>query len=281
MKIFIVTDMEGVTGVYDFENYCMDAGIHYQKARRLLTLEVNAAVEGFFQGGATEIHVVIGHHFDSVDRELLDRRALLLNGKGDTLFPNGLDETFDGLAFVGQHAKAGTSFAHLAHTGNTYVTDERVNGLSIGEYGQSALCARDLGVPTIFAAGDRALAAEAEALTPGVVTVYGKWGRVSDNGRSRDLDVEGYDRFNLASVQMHPQAVREKIRAGAAEAARRLREHPEAFHYPDLKPPYTLIREHRANHGEPAFALKGVGRRFIDAINAMYAPGNPRLPIEA
>ena len=280
MKIYIVTDMEGVTGVCDFDNYCADAGIHYQNSRRLLTLEVNAAVAGFFAGGATEIEVLIGHHSDSVDRELLDSRVLLLNGRSDPPFPGGLDASFDALAFVGQHAKAGSDYAHLAHTGNLAVTEERVNGVSIGEYGQMALCAMDLGIPTIFASGDRAMTLEAEALTPGVVTVYGKWGRNADGGRSLALDSRAYRNFNLASVQMHPEVVRARIRAGAERAVRKLIEHPEAFRFPNLRGPYTLRREHRADGDTPEFALVGEGATFAEAINRMYAPDNPRIPLE-
>jgi len=280
MKIHIVTDMEGVTGVYDFDNHCTESGRYWEKARRLLTLEVNAACEGFFEGGADEVQVVIGHHFESIDRELLDRRAVLLNGRGDRLYPNGLDDNCDALAFVGQHAKAGTSYAHLAHTGNIYTTDQRINALSIGEYGATALCAMELGIPTIFASGDRALAEEAEALTPGVVTVYGKWGRCSDNGVSQSMDVKTYENYNLASVQLSPEVVREKIRAGAKAAVEKLLREPESFHYPDIKPPYYLVREHRANNGNQPFALIAERNTIAECFIFIYLAENPRVSLD-
>ena len=59
-----MTDLEGVAGVLNFENWCSDGGgRHYEKAQRLLTEEVNAAADGFFEGGAEEILVVDGHGY--------------------------------------------------------------------------------------------------------------------------------------------------------------------------------------------------------------------------
>lgn len=281
MKIFIMTDMEGVTGVFDFDNYCADAGIHYQNSRKLLTMEVNAVAAGFFDAGADEIHVQIGHHHDSVDRELLDRRVLLMSGHTDPIWPWGLDAGYDALAVVGQHAKAGSDYAHLAHTGNIGVTDQRINDLSIGEYGAIALCAMELGIPTIFASGDRALAEEARALTPGVATVYGKWGRIADAGRSRSMGRDQYNNMNLASVQLHPAAVREQLCQTAAAALKKLGEAPGSFRYPRLKAPYRLIREHRTHAGEPGFALIAEEESIIQCLNRLYAPDNPRVPLNA
>ena len=48
MKIMIVTDLEGVAGVQNFEDWCSPGGCYYDKAKRLLTLETNAVIEGFY-----------------------------------------------------------------------------------------------------------------------------------------------------------------------------------------------------------------------------------------
>ncbi len=78
MKLMIMTDMEGVAGMLNFEDWCVPDGRYYDKGKRLLTLEVNAAIEGFFHGGATEIVVVDGHGNGGIDPELLDERAQLM-----------------------------------------------------------------------------------------------------------------------------------------------------------------------------------------------------------
>lgn len=106
MKIFIMTDMEGCAGILNYTDWCEPGGRFYEKGMRILTEEVNAATCGFFAGGATEVLVVDGHGAGGIDVELLDKRAELLHRKPSPTWPWTLDSTFDGLAFVGQHAKA-------------------------------------------------------------------------------------------------------------------------------------------------------------------------------
>ena len=61
MKIYILTDLEGVSGVVSFDEQTSPQGRYYEQAKRLLTGEVNAACEGAFQGGADEVVVLDGH----------------------------------------------------------------------------------------------------------------------------------------------------------------------------------------------------------------------------
>ena len=285
MKIFIMTDLEGVAGVLDSVNSCNPQGRYYDESRRLLTEEVNAAVRGFCKGGATEIVVQIGHRTDSIIPALLDERASLISGHSNPIWPWGLDSTFDALAFVGQHAKAGTAFSHLAHTGNMRTIDQRVNGLSIGEYGMFALCAMELKIPTIFAAGEEALCIEAQNLTPGVVTVAGKRGLLDDKGESAALDFETYRLSKTAAFHYPIAKVRRMLEEGAEKAARKLASEPEAFHYPRLEPPYYMVREYRpcpANTERPGrFAKAGYADSFIAGCNdIIYNDDLPVTPIE-
>ena len=156
MKIYIMTDVEGCAGVLDFENWTRPEGRYYENAKRLLTGEINAAIAGFMAGGAVEFTVVDGHGHGAVDPELLDENAILVRGHREHVWPWGLDATYDAVAFVGQHAKAGTPYSHLTHSGNCRVIDDNINGLSVGEYGNMALCAMEIGVPVILACGELA-----------------------------------------------------------------------------------------------------------------------------
>ena len=285
MKIFIMTDLEGVSGVLDSVNSCNPQGRYYDVSRALLTEEVNAAVRGFCRGGAEEIVVQIGHRTDSIIPELLDERASLISGHSEPVWPWALDSSFDGLAFVGQHAKAGTAFSHLAHTGNMRTLDQRVNGISIGEYGMLALCAMELGIPTIFAAGEEALCIEARNLTPGVVTVAGKRGLVDDDGRSAKLDFETYRLSKTAAHHYPVKKVRRLIEEGAELAIRKLASEPDSFHYPKIELPYYMVREYRAcpeNKDWPdPFAFAGYTDSFIDGCNnIIYNDAAPRIPLE-
>ena len=106
MKIYIMTDLEGPAGVLNRNDWVHLGSPYYEKAKMLLTKEVNAAIRGFFNAGATEILVSDGHGSGGIQPELLDKRALLLRGY-PTGYPCELTEEYDCVAWIGQHAKAG------------------------------------------------------------------------------------------------------------------------------------------------------------------------------
>ncbi len=271
-KIYIMTDMEGVAGVRDAEQWLGPEGRYYDVGRRLTTREVNAAIEGFFAGGATEIVVCDGHGRGAIDIELLDPRVQLERG-----WPNGwpgpslAEGGFDAVAWVGQHAKAGTSYAHLAHTQSWNYVDLAINGVSIGEFGQLALCAGELGVRSIFASGDQALVEEAQALVPGLETVAVKRGTTP--GRGDDLTAEQYARRNIAAIHLHPEKACAMIRAGAERAI--LRAQKEHFGLIVLKPPFERVAKFRpAQAGQPLLISRERHQSSIIAL--MNMPFNPQ-----
>lgn len=254
MKIMIMTDMEGCAGILNHDDWVTPAGRWYEQGRSFLTEETNAAIAGFFDAGATEIVVADAHGYGGINPELLDERVLLARGWSRLPYPFGMDNSIDALAFVGQHAKAGTPYSHITHTGWFSVIDETVNGISIGEYGELALCAMELEIPTIFASGEKALCHEAEALTPGVVTVSVKEGTLTDGLDT--LDCDNYHKAKLAAVHLSPSKARKLIKAGAFEALSRLKTNQGAFHYPKLSPPYTFNKKYRKNGDKPPFEVE-------------------------
>ena len=270
-RVYIMTDLEGVAGVRDSEQWCGPDGRYYDAGQRLLTLEVNAAIEGFLKGGATEIVVADGHGRGAVNIELLDRRAQLERGwpsgwPGPSLAAGG----FDAVAWVGQHAKAGTPNAHLAHTQGWNYLDLSINGVSIGEFGQLALCASELGVRSIFASGDKAFAEEAQALVPGIETVWVKRGTTP--GRGDELTAEQYGRRNTAAIHLQPEKVRALVRAGAERAIRRAQTEP--FGLIELKPPFERVGRFRPSRaGEPILVSKE--SRPSSVIALMNLPFKP------
>ncbi|HOF89992.1 MAG TPA: M55 family metallopeptidase [Armatimonadota bacterium] len=267
MKILIMCDMEGVAGILNHDDWVLRGGQFYERGLRLATEEVNAAVDGFFAGGATEVLVVDGHGHGGINPEMLDERAQLYRCGREARHPWMLDDAFAGLAFVGQHAKAGTPNSHLTHTQWFDHLDMTVNGVSIGEYGQEALCAMELGVPTIFAAGEQALCAEAEALTPGVITVAVKRG-VSPDGLD-DLDADAYRAAKLGAIHLAPPRARALIRAGAKKAVEKLKAVPQAFRYPFLQRPYTRIVRLRAHGDCPAYTARDIHPDSLIALMNM------------
>src|SRR5687767_10467740 len=61
MKVFMVTDMEGVAGIISFTQQSYPDGKYYEEAKKLETAEVNAAVDGLLDAGVTDILVWDGH----------------------------------------------------------------------------------------------------------------------------------------------------------------------------------------------------------------------------
>ena len=249
MKILIMTDMEGCAGVLNGEDWIFRDGRYHEKGKRLLTEEVNAAVAGLVAGGADEVVVVDGHGPGGIDPELLCEDAQLLRGCPDPAWPWTLDATFDGLGFVGQHAKAGTPHSHLTHTQGFVYVDLAINGVSIGEYGQLALCAMELGVPTILACGEQALVEEAEALTPGVVTAAVKRGILPDG--LEHLDTAAYRKAKLSAIHVSPKRARQLVREAARKAAEKLKADPSSFSYQELTPPYVRTASFRRDGDKP------------------------------
>jgi D-amino peptidase len=266
MKLMIMTDMEGVAGVISGKDYLYPTGRYYETARRLLTEETNAAIDGFWAGGFRDILVCDGHGAGGINPDLLDERVRLQRGWGPATYPFGLDSSFDALAYVGQHAKAGTRFSHLTHTGWWSVVDQTVNGLSIGEYGEGALCAGELGVSLIFAAGEEALTREAAALTPWVVTVSVLQGVHPEAGD--ELSMDEYEVFHEAAIHLHPRRACQLIRQGAQQAAQRFSADRAAF--PPLRclqPPYHLHRVIRRRKDMPGKTIDVQRDRLIDLFN--------------
>ena len=247
MKLYVMTDLEGTAGVQNFAEWTGPGKPHYGVARRLLTLELNAAIDGFFEAGATEILVADGHGPGAIDIELLDPRVEYLRGWGEGPYPLCLDASFDAIGWVGQHAKAGTEYGHMAHTQSTGILDLSVNGVSVGEFGQVAMCASELGVRSIFGSGDRAFAREAEALVPGIETVAVKQG--VKPGTGNDLSQEAYARFTSSARHLHPERARRLVREGAAQSVRRAKR--EDFGIVPLSPPFERVTVMRADEDNP------------------------------
>jgi len=268
MKIYLMTDLEGVAGVLDSENWCLWDSRYYDLAKELLTNEVNAAVDGFFDGGATEIVVADGHGPGGINPKLLDPRVELMRGWPGG-FPLLADEGYDAAAWVGQHAKAGTEYAHLCHTQSMEYVDLSINGISIGEFGQFAMCCSELGIRSIFGSGDLAFTKEAQALVPGIETVAVKRGTTP--GKGDELPMDAYRRRNVAAIHISPRRACEMIREGAKRAIQRARE--EDFGIIPLEPPFERVAIFRPTGTRP----RRISREShpSSVIEVMKMPFNP------
>jgi len=137
-----------------------------ERTRRIVTDEVNAAIQGAAGAGADEFLVNTGcPDCDYIDLDRIDPRAEVIVGmwKPDQTMA-GIDESFGALFVMSMHAKARTPRAVCAHSWDLDIYDYRVNGRSIGELGMAAYFAADYGVPTALVSGDAATCREAVEL---------------------------------------------------------------------------------------------------------------------
>lgn len=274
MRIYIMTDLEGVAGVLDSENWCLKDGRYFDAAKELLTREVNAAIEGFLEAGATEFLVADGHGYGGINPVLLHPAAeLAARWPRGAVYPFALDDgVFQYAAWVGQHPKAGTVRGHLCHTGNMSVRNFSINGISVGEFGEMAWCAGELGVPVIFASGCRAFTEEARAFVPGIETVAVKRGTQTKPGD--ELDADAYRRHNASAIHFHPEIARQRIRAGARQAL--LRAAREPFGQVALKPPYEMEVILRPTDTAPARVMRAShASSLIGLMNARRSAPEP------
>lgn len=245
MKLIIMTDMEGCAGVLNFTDWVYPQGRYYEQGKALLTREVNAAIQGFRENGADQILVLDGHGFGGLDLMQLDENVLYQRGFPGP-YPIGISEEYDAIAWVGQHAKSGTPFAHMAHTSSTDVLDLRINGRSMGEFGMSAYLSAALGVKPLLACGDLALCQEAQQLCPHIHTAWVKRGL--DAGSGDECTPSAYEGRNLSAIHLHPVAAERKIYEAACQAARTFVDCPELFDLAPLPGPFTVEIDYRSNY---------------------------------
>ena len=128
-RIFIVTDFEGVGGVNDADEQLLPGQRRYEESRRLLTGEVNSAVEGALDAGASEVVVWDGHDGSrTLSVDAIHPKARLIQGKPTPANYYLEDRRYDGVIFIGQHAMAGTKDGILSHSQSFSVQGIYLNG---------------------------------------------------------------------------------------------------------------------------------------------------------
>jgi D-amino peptidase len=204
MRVYVITDLEGVAGVVSFESQAYPTGKYYEEAKKLLTAEVNAAVAAMVEWGVEDVLIEDGHGSGGVYYPDLHEAAKLLHGRpqGEPHVRDAIVKDYDVLMMIGQHAMAGGATANLNHTQSSLTIEYiKLNGRPIGEIAQCALYDGALGLPMIFLSGDEAGCREAEELVGGITTAAVK------KGTGRNAAV------SLSMAQSH-----RRIREGVAKA---------------------------------------------------------------
>jgi D-amino peptidase len=206
-----------------------------------MTKEVNAAIAGAFDAGATEVVVGDAHgDAQNIDVELLDRRVRLIRAWPRPLgMMQGIDASFGAVVFVGYHAAEGRAPATLSHSFSGTIEVE-LDGVPMPEAGFNAAIAGDFGVPVVFLSGDQTICADAKKLLGPIETAAVK-------------EATGF----YSASMMHPEEAQKLIREGVRRGVERRRE---------IKPyriahPVTLrIRYNAVVEAEVVSMLPGVER---------------------
>jgi len=260
MKVYIMTDMEGISGINIPEMVGRD-NPQYAYGRWCLTKDVNAAVAGAFEGGATEVIVNDAHGgAPHIIMEEADPRAEYERPAGGARWLPSLDESCDCMFCVGAHARAGTINAFLDHTQSslTWFSYE-LNGVPHGEMGQQAVWGGAYGVPLVLVAGDVAACNEAreQFAVPETVAVKQAIGRQ-------------YARC------IHPEKTAEMIREAAARAVQKAGETEPYV----IEPPITVTLTYtRADHADGAAAKPHVKRIDARTVETVVDHGSKVLMI--
>jgi D-amino peptidase len=209
MRVYISVDMEGVAGVVHVDQ-TRRTGHDYERARRWMTAEANAAILGAFDGGATAVLVNDAHgDMRNLLLEALDPRAEIISGSLKPLsMVQGIGPDFGCALFIGYHAGAGSQAGILDHTYYGRVVARcRVGGLDFNETAINAAVCGSHGIPVALVTGDGTVCLQAREVLGEVETLAVK---------------EAITRY--AARTLPPGVAQGSIREAAERAVRRAQE---------------------------------------------------------
>ncbi|MGI9074989.1 MAG: M55 family metallopeptidase [Bryobacteraceae bacterium] len=239
-RVFLITDAEGVAGVCRQEQ----TDPKDPEMRQLLTGEINASVQGFFEGGADEVFVWDGHDGSQTLSTLtIDSRAKLIMGElGSTML---MERHFSAVAFVGQHARANSPGGVMAHSYSSFgIQNMFLNGSPVGEIETRAALAGWFDTPVIFLSGDQAAAQQLHAIVSEAETAVVK---------------EGLDNYTCISLSADSarRLIRDRAKVGMGKLSR-IRPYR-------MEGPVTLQIEYTSRHALSHDAASRPGSEVVDA----------------
>jgi D-amino peptidase len=214
MKVWISIDMEGVAGIVDWEQCRPGSGAPYALGCELLQDEVNAAIGGAIEGGATEVVINDSHsRMANLDPRKIAGGAQYISGRHKPRYMmQGLDETFAAAFFVGYHGSISGKPSTMSHTYNPEVfSGAKLNGVYVGESGINALVAEHYRVPIAFVSGDEVTWEETAPFARGGVNVVTKHSITRASARNL------HPNESCRLIRNGARSAMEKVAAGTVE----------------------------------------------------------------
>jgi len=244
-NIFIITDAEGVAGICRQDQ----AEPKDPELRALLTGEINAAVEGFLDGGADEVVVWDAHDgSQTLSVQTIHPKAKLMSGSAPMNML--MDRGWAGIVFLGQHSMANVKKGIMAHSYSSLgIQNMLMNGKPVGEIETRVALAGWFGVPVILVTGDQTVAQEARAIVPDVEVAVVK---------------EGLARY--ACISLSADASRNLIREKARAAMTRIGK----IRPYKIEGPVTFTIEHTTRNSLSPDAALRPGVQVVDDRTIRY-----------
>jgi len=201
LKIYISADMEGVVGAVT-DAQLSPGGFEYEKFRGIMTAEVNAAIDAGRAAGATEFLISDSHGNGQnlLIEQLPDDVMVIRSWPRELSMMAGIDETFDGVIFIGYHASTGNTRGVRAHTNSSAnITGLRLNGTEMTEGSINAAIAGHFGVPVIMVSGDDVAVAENQVIIGDIEGAVVKWAMGFHSARTLTPEA-GYEEIRTRTM---------------------------------------------------------------------------------
>ncbi len=260
MNIAIISDIEGISGTTWGESYALPPCGEEKYFTEMMTLEINAVVEGLKAGGVQEVHLYEAH---ALMPGVLPKDVIIHKGEVETM-----GRLCQGLYFVGQHAMAACRKGVRAHTRSSATIHRMfLNGMPCGELTIAAATFGAMGVPTVFCSGDAHTRDEAEQNLPPLEFVCDEIGLSNHSAFCRPftaLEKELREKARLA-LQRVPNTP--PFDVGAVEMRIEFQYHGmgekiAGFSFAEWDGDFMVIRAKDMFEGGRLFNLQVVGRDF-------------------
>lgn len=255
-RLYVSADMEGTAAVASWTQVDPSNTTEYPYYRRLMSLEVRAAIDGARDAGAGDVLVNDSH---SSMRNVLwdelpaDVRMIYGNRKPFSMAQDA-DGSFDAAFFTGYHAAVGTRDGGLDHTYTSETLYEtRVNGKSCSEAMLNAAVLGLAGVPVVLVTGDTETVAQTMREMPWITGVAVK---------------ESIGRYATNSVS--PERARALIREGARTAIERLAKAKPYVFEPPIELQLDFVYTHNADFAELIPGFERIGGRTVRFVHDDY-----------
>ena len=255
-RLYISADMEGTAAIASWTQVDPANASEYPYYRRLMSLEVRAAIDGARQAGVGDVLVNDSH--SSMRNVLWDELPpdvrMIYGNRKPLSMSEGSDGTFAAAFFTGYHAAVGSRNGVLDHTYTSETLYEtRLNGKPCSEAMLNAAVLGVDGVPVVLITGDRVTIDQTKSEMPWITGVVVK---------------ESIGRF--ATNSLSPERARGLIRDGARDAIAHLADARPYLIEPPIALELDFVSTQNADFAELIPGFERIGGRTVRFVHDDY-----------